>query len=335
MERNIQPGFCVVQQPGGLSFQANLLFSHSNSEAARYFMALNSDNRFLKPGQILLVADPDSYNPPHIMQLLKQSQYEINQSVTPLPNEYAAFLHRHFGLFHYLLDQGGTLIGTASSLGDSYFSEIKKNLSRLQSLYQKEYRLNGLNQKYASPDFYLERQKIMGNLKKLLNKVGRLSLKIEEHPNLKHALKLSTKSIAHQWDKAGIGAIKGYSQTIIQSAKMVKWMKYGGRIAIGLDFIDTTGQVIDACNYGQSGQCEKVIIKEYSKFAGRTGGGMAGGYYGGIAAGAACFALGVATEGLALGLCIAGGGLAGGTIGSYGVEKAMGFFANLFIENLL
>lgn len=151
MKRNIQPGFCVVQQPGGLSFQASLLFSHSNSEAARYFMALNANYRFLKPGQILLVADPDSYNPPHIIQLLKQSQYEVNRSISALPNEYAAFLHRHFGLFHYVLDQGGTLVGTASSLGDTYFSQIKKNLSKLQKLYQKEYRLNGLNRKYVSP----------------------------------------------------------------------------------------------------------------------------------------------------------------------------------------
>ncbi|MGV7961391.1 hypothetical protein QPK13_09830 [Photorhabdus tasmaniensis] len=333
MERNIQPGFCIVPQPGGLSFQASLLFSHSNSKAARYFMALNADNRYLKPGQILLVADPDSYNPPHIMQLLKQSQYEINQSVSSLPNEYAAFLHHHFGLFHYLLDQGGTLIGTASSLSGNYFSEINKNLSRLQSLYEKEYRLNGLNRKYVSPEFYLARQKIMGNLKRLLNKVGRLSLKIEEHPNLKHALKLSTKAIAHQWDKAGIGAIKGYSQTIIQSAKMVKWMKYGGRIAIGLDFVDTTGQIIDACNYGQSGKCEKVAVKEYSKFAGRTGVGMAVGYYGGIAAGAACIAFGIATDGLAIGLCMAGGGLAGGYIGNKGGERAAEFIVDLFIGN--
>ncbi|WP_323836734.1 hypothetical protein [Photorhabdus africana] len=331
MKRNIQPGFCVVQQPGGLSFQASLLFSHSNSEAARYFMALNSNYRFLKPGQILLVADPDSYNPPHIIQLLKQSQYEVNRSVSALPNESAAFLHHHFGLFHYVLDQGGTLVGTASSLGDTYFSQIKKNLSKLQKLYQREYRLNGLNRKFASPEFYVERQLIMGNLKGLLNKVGRLSLKIDQHPNLKHALKLSTKAIAHQWDKAGIGAIKGYSQTILQSEKMIKWMKYGGRIAIGLDFVDTTGQVIDACNYGQAGKCEKVAIKEYSKFVGRTGGGMAIGYGGTMAAGTACIALGAATGGLVAGLCMIGGGLAGGYVGSKGGE----WFSGVIVEHTI
>ncbi|WP_350306115.1 hypothetical protein [Photorhabdus viridis] len=135
------------------------------------------------------------------------------------------------------------------------------------------------------------------------------------------------------WDKAGIGAIKGYSQTIIQGEKMVKWMKYGGRIAIGLDFIDTTGQVIDACNYGQSGKCEKVAVKEYSKFAGRTGVGMAVGYYSGIAAGAACIAFGIATDGLAIGLCMAGGGLSGGYIGSKGGERAAEFIVDLFIGN--
>ncbi|RAW91384.1 hypothetical protein [Photorhabdus laumondii] len=329
MKRNIQPGFCVVQQPGGLSFQASLLFSHSNSEAARYFMELNSNYRFLKPGQILLVADPDSYNPPHIIQLLKQSQYEVNQSVSALPGESAAFLHRHFGLFHYVLDQGGTLVGTASSMGDTYFSQIKKNLSKLQKLYEKEYRLNGLNRKFISHEFYIERQLIMGNLKGLLNKFGRLSLKIDQHPNLKHALKLSTKAIAHQWDKAGIGAIKGYSHIITRSAKMVKWMKYGGRVAIGLDFIDTTGQVIDACNYGQTGKCEKVAVKEYSKFSGRTIGGAVFGYTGGIAADAACVALGATTGGLVAGICMMGGGLAGGYAGSKGGE----WFLELIVES--
>ncbi|MFD0707683.1 hypothetical protein [Photorhabdus akhurstii] len=333
MKRNIQPGFCVVQQPGGLSFQASLLFSHSNSEAARYFMELNSNYRFLKPGQILLVADPDSYNPPHLIQLLKQSQYEVNQSVSALPGESAAFLHRHFGLFHYVLDQGGTLVGTASSMGDTYFSQIKKNLSKLQKLYEKEYRLNGLNRKFISHEFYIERQLIMGNLKGLLNKFSRLSLKIDQHPNLKHALKLSTKAIAHQWDKAGVGAIKGYSHIITRSAKMVKWMKYGGWVAIGLDFTDTTGQVIDACNYGQTGKCEKVAIKEYSKFSGRTVGGMAIGYGGTMAAGAACVALGAATGGLVAGLCMVGGGLAGGYVGSKGGEKAAEFVVDSFIGN--
>ncbi|WP_155416449.1 MULTISPECIES: hypothetical protein [Photorhabdus] len=282
-------------------------------------MALNANYRSLKPGQILLVADPDSYNPPHIIQLLKQSQYEVNRSISSLPNEYAAFLHRHFGLFHYVLDQGGTLVGTASSLGNTYFSQIKKNLKKLQELYQKEYRLNGLNRKYVSPEFYVERQLIMGNLKGLLNKIGRLSLKIDQHPNLKHALKLSTKAIAHQWDKVGVGAIKGYSQTIMQSEKMIKWMKYGGRVAIGLDFVDTTGQVIDACNYGKTGKCEKVAIKEYSKFAGRTGGGIIGGIGAGTAAGEICLALGIASApaGGAVGwICVAVGSVVGGVAGS-------------------
>ncbi|WP_146747376.1 hypothetical protein [Photorhabdus bodei] len=316
-----------------MSFQASLLFSHSNSEAARYFMELNSNYRFLKPGQILLVADPDSYNPPHLIQLLKQSQYEVNQSVSALPGESAAFLHRHFGLFHYVLDQGGTLVGTASSMGDTYFSQIKKNLSKLQKLYEKEYRLNGLNRKFISTEFYVERQLIMGNLKGLLNKFSRLYLKIDQHPNLKHALKLSTKAIAHQWDKAGIGAIKGYNHIITRSAKMVKWMKYGGRVAIGLDFIDTTGQVIDACNYGQTGKCEKVAIKEYSKFSGRTIGGGSLAYISGVAAGTACVVLGIATEGLAAGICIAGGGLSGGYIGSKIGERAAESIVDLFIGN--
>ena len=39
----VNPGYCIVQQPGTLDFQARLLFNNPNSDAARYFMQVNSD----------------------------------------------------------------------------------------------------------------------------------------------------------------------------------------------------------------------------------------------------------------------------------------------------
>ena len=40
----VNPGYCIVQQPGTLDFQTRLLFNDPNSDAARYFMKVNSDN---------------------------------------------------------------------------------------------------------------------------------------------------------------------------------------------------------------------------------------------------------------------------------------------------
>ncbi|MCW0352093.1 hypothetical protein NB716_000887 [Pantoea ananatis] len=52
MARNIAPGYCVVDQPGSLDFQARSLFNNVHSPAAQMFMQMNADTLWLKPGQI-------------------------------------------------------------------------------------------------------------------------------------------------------------------------------------------------------------------------------------------------------------------------------------------
>lgn len=43
MSAPIVPGYCIVEQPGTLDFQARLLFRDIYSPAARLFMQLNAD----------------------------------------------------------------------------------------------------------------------------------------------------------------------------------------------------------------------------------------------------------------------------------------------------
>ncbi|MFJ1501667.1 hypothetical protein AADM20_12725, partial [Erwinia amylovora] len=59
----IAPGYCIVERPGNLDFQARELFRDTRSPAASLFMKLNADTQWLKPGQILIVADPDTTAP--------------------------------------------------------------------------------------------------------------------------------------------------------------------------------------------------------------------------------------------------------------------------------
>lgn len=69
MARNIAPGYCVVERPGMLEYQARELFRDIRSPAVSLFMKLNADTQYLKPGQILIVADPET--PDHLtMQML-------------------------------------------------------------------------------------------------------------------------------------------------------------------------------------------------------------------------------------------------------------------------
>lgn len=69
MARNLAPGYCIVERPGTLDYQARELFRDIRSPATSLFMKLNADTQYLKPGQILIVADPDT--PDHLtMQML-------------------------------------------------------------------------------------------------------------------------------------------------------------------------------------------------------------------------------------------------------------------------
>ncbi len=74
MARQIAPGYCVVERPGNLAFQARKLFRDTRSPAASLFMKLNADTQWLKPGQILIVADPDTAAPIATQMLYKLRQ---------------------------------------------------------------------------------------------------------------------------------------------------------------------------------------------------------------------------------------------------------------------
>ncbi|CNL01459.1 Uncharacterised protein [Yersinia aldovae] len=168
-----------------------------------------------------------------------------------------------------------------------------------------------LHGKLNSQVFLQERRMLLNSLNIILTKLSKVSLNIPEHSNLKRALRLSSKSIVHEWSTVGVGAIKGYSSTIERSAKIVKWMKVGGWVAIGIGGLNVTNKVYDACTTGREGECSKVAVKEYTKFGLSTGLAIRGGMIGASAMGAVCVAAGIITAPAA-----GAGGIACAIVGS-------------------
>ena len=76
MARNLAPGYCIVTRPGSLDFQARELFRDIRSPAASMFMQLNANNPWSRPGQMLIVAHPDTPAPLtfHAIKTLKQGK---------------------------------------------------------------------------------------------------------------------------------------------------------------------------------------------------------------------------------------------------------------------
>lgn len=299
-QSTVAPGYCVVQQPGTLDFQARLLFNNANSEAARYFMQINKDTPWVKPGQILIVADPANSNQAYQLNHLIAAKQKVNAAMTITDNSVADFLNRNYENIAALTSWGDKLVGNASEAGEKYFKRIETLLIKIEQTYQNQFRTQGA---LIGQQFYAERNALFAELKPLLNKISRMALKIKAYESIKKALGLSTRSIVHEWSTVGVGAIPGYSSYISRSAKAASYMKAGGWVSLGFSFMSTSNDVYHACTTGRENECGKVVIKEYSKFGGGAAGAAFGGTFAVAQTAAICAALGVPTAGTGTLVC--------------------------------
>lgn len=307
----VNPGYCIVQQPGTLDFQTRLLFNNPNSDAARYFMQVNSDAQWSKPGQMLILDAPGSNNSAQLKQLLLAKK-KVNGALADLNSGEANFFNQHFSTIAAVTNFMDKSLGVVADAGEKYFSEIEKKLKSIELAYQNQYRTQGT---LISQQFFVERQRLFSELDGLLNKLSRLTLKMKPYNELKHALGLSSRSIVHEWSTAGVASIRGYSTYIDNASKAARFLKAGGWLAIGFAGANTTNEVYNACTVGREQSCAKVAVKKYSSFGASLAGGIYGGKYGAMAGAGVCVALGVATGGVGLLACSIVGAAAGGYVG--------------------
>ncbi|HDT6507403.1 TPA: hypothetical protein QFV83_000683 [Klebsiella aerogenes] len=311
-QSNLLPGYCIVQQPGTLDFQARLLFNNINCESARYFMQLNRDTPWVKPGQILIIADPNNLNHAFQMNSLFVAKKKVNTALSTVDNSVAEMLNKNYDKISTITSWGDAIVGNASDSGEKYFRQIESILKKIEATYQNQFRTQGA---LIGQQFYAERNALFTQLKPLLNKVVRKSLKFNDYNDMKRVLGLSTQSIVHEWSTVGIGAIPGYATYVNSAAKAAAFMKMGGWVAFGLSFMNTSNDVYHACTAGRESECGQVAIKKYSEFAGGIGGGMAGASF----AAPICIAAGVPTYGVGTIVCglvvTAAGSWAGSIVG--------------------
>lgn len=317
MARNISPGYCVVEQPGSLSLQTGLIFRNPNSSAARHFAQLNADTPWVKPGQILIVADPDSTMTGQMLRTLRQAKQQVNNDLIGVSGDEASFFQRHYGVIAGLTSAGDKIFGAAGDAGEKYFTAIENTLKKIEATYQNQFRTQGT---LIGQQFFVERNRLLAELKELINKplvksLARYSVKFRPYDDMRRALNLSSRAIVHEWSSVGVGAIPGYSTYTANAARAARFLKYGGYIGIGFAFAGTTNDVVYACTTGRENECGKVAFKEYVKFGASTTLGLAGGAYGSSAAIGICVGIGIATAGTGALPCAIIGGLAGGYIG--------------------
>ncbi|SFN36054.1 hypothetical protein SAMN05428971_1154 [Candidatus Pantoea varia] len=329
MARNIAPGYCVVERPGTLEYQARELFRDIRSPAASLFMKLNADTQYLKPGQILIITDPDT--PDHLtMQMLstlQQAKNKTNAALIGVSSDDAGFMQKHYGMIAALTGAGDKIFSTAGDVGEKYFTAIEQTLRKIEASYQNQFRTQGT---LISQQFFVERNQLLNQLKELVNKpllksLTRYIVKFQQYDNMKRALNLSSRSIVHAWSTLGTSGIPGYSYYIGNAARAARFLKNGGYIGIGFAFVGTSNDVVNACSKGRENECRKIAVRDYTKFAVGTGGAVYAGAWGGAAALTGCAAIGIVTAGAGGVACAAVGSVVGGYIGSTAGEKAVDY----------
>jgi hypothetical protein len=229
----------------------------------------------------------------------------------------AEFMTRHHGEIESFLSQGSSSVGIGAAMFDKHIGNLKSTLLDLEKLHQRTFDRHG---KLQGADFFAERKRLMMQLDNSLGPLVRKGVGIPDHPKLKNALGISSRSLVHHWSKAGsAGGIPGYATHIDGVSKASKLIKMGGWVGVGLQATASGLKVKETCRSGTEEACSKVKFTEAGKFGGIVAGGVAGAYMGGTI----CIAIGAGTVvvgGIVCGVVLTGLGAAvvGDGLGNFG-----------------
>ena len=107
-------------------------------------------------------------------------------------------LDRYLGLIN--LEEWRSILIANGLLWIVLLDGCKSVLEKLNSNYLSNSSVDPAGKVTFTPAFYQTRQALFGQLDNVLERLTMSKINIGDHPNIKHALGLSSKSIIHNWD---------------------------------------------------------------------------------------------------------------------------------------
>ncbi|KRA21464.1 PAAR domain-containing protein [Pseudomonas sp. Root569] len=318
-----EPGFYIVPKSMTREALEATLFPIRDPAVMRKFQSLNPNTSHVKAGSMIVLSDPNNTSCTYQEAQLMQAARQVDASLDALTPDEADFLFRHGAEIAGFIGHTSTWLGVSAVVMEKHLSNLRDTLQAMERLHQESYRQHG---HLKSPQFFADRQRLMNQLDAHLLNSTRLrgQTTLGDHPKLKTALGISSRSLVHHWDKAGgPGQIPGYAAHVDAVSRATKYMKAGGYIGIGLGGVSSLLAIQQVCNANSGAACERVKFTEGGKFAGATFFGVGAGALAGATGGSVCLALGV-TTGIGGVVCVAAlvgaGAWAGTTYGGQGGE---------------
>ena len=319
-----EPGFHIVPQSMTREALEATLFPTLDPAVMRKFQSLNPNTGHVKAGSMIVLSDPKNTSCTYEEAQLMQAAQHVSASLDELTPDEADFLYRHGAEIAGFIGHTSTWLGVSAVVMEKHLSNLRETLQAMERLHQDSYRQHG---HLRSAQFFADRQRLMNQLDAHLLNSTRLrgQTTLGDHPKLKAALGISSRSLVYHWDKAGgPGQIPGYAAHVEAVSRATKYMKAGGYIGIGLGGVSSLLAIEQVCN-GESGEaCRRIKFTEAGKFAGSTFFGGLGGWAAGTASGPICLGIGIATGGVGGVICVAAivgaGAWVGTTYGGLGGE---------------
>ncbi|AKA25267.1 PAAR domain-containing protein [Pseudomonas chlororaphis] len=322
LQEGIEPGFHIVEQPMSRAALESILFTRPDSAVLDKFRTLNPQlTDYAKPGQLIVLSDPANLQCSREEAWLMEAAAKVNAALAPMSDEEASFLARNRHLLESFASQGSTALGVGTAIFAKNLEDVKASLRDIEGLHKRSFQQYG---HLRSADFLAERKRLLAQLDTRLTAFTRVGIGFPEHPKLKAALGISSRSLVHHWTLAGApGQIPGYATHMQGVARAAKYVKYAGWLGIGLGGGASYMKVQDVCTAGDREACERVKLTEGGSFIGTLSGGAAAGALLTPVAGPICLALGMPTAGtgaLVCGLVVVGvsswgAGSLGGALG--------------------
>lgn len=323
-----EPGFYVVPKSMAREALETTLFPSPSPAVMSKFRALNPDLGEVKAGALIVLSDPNHTSCTYQEAQLMQAAQHVRESLDPLTPDEAEFLLRHGAEIASFSGHTSTWLGVSAVVMERHLTGLRDTLQAIERLHQENYRQHG---HLKSPQFFDDRQRLIAKLDAYLLNSTRLrgQTSLGDHPKLKTALGISSRSLVHHWDKAGgPGQIPGYATHVEATSRAAKYMKAGGYIGIGIGGVSSLLAIQEVCSGDSGVACEKIRFTEGGKFAGSTVVGSVSGWASGLAGAPICALLGV-TTGIGGVVCVAAivgtgtwvGTTVGGKAGEYTGEK--------------
>jgi len=266
------------------------------------FDALNPGLSTVNAGSMIVLSDPNNLQCTREEAILMAAAAKANEAVKALSPEEANFMVRHRDEIETLLAHGATSIGIGEAMFAKNLDDVKNLFKDIEALHIRSFQTDG---HLRSAEFFAERKRLLAKLNTNLTALTRKGIGFPDHPNLKSALGISTRSLVHRWTAAGgPDQIPGYATHIEGVSKAAKYLKYGGWIGTGIGGGASYMKVQDVCAAGNTEACKRVKFTEAGNFAGGMGGGaLAGALLTAPAVAGICVGLGVPTAGVGTLVC--------------------------------